>query len=353
MKLFDWFKKARQSEAIRPAFIRIPNENVSDVSQVTDFESNQHYFEIVVNEMYLSYRRQWLNIFDPTVFVVSEFEYDGSPVEVPFVVGPAQIAQFRQALPAGQGFLYRNTSVAGVHPFKGHSIKLTLILNRIPSESPLRNLINVIERFTGTYSKELKSAVSGYMKIANVALDSIESLTGSDEIKPVMGVQDTFTKPGHFLLVNEEDKEFDHSKFFVTSKGLCYGDRNTEFRSDDYVLFSLRQTSRRQDVEQLPPFKSWKEINSSLSRIQRKLTEEEKSQFRGLLMPIAYDLQFGPDFTAPHADQVFDEYRQKLEKEFSRRDALSGDKSLQGSAQPDPFLDKIQQLHRKVYNNGN
>ncbi len=352
MRIFDWLTKAKESPSFRPAYIRIKPENTSDVKPPEPFVSNQEYFEVVVNEMYLSYKRKWLNVFDPTVFATTEFEYDGKTVSVPFVVGPSMIASKKQILPAGQGFIFKNTAVAGIHPFKGNSLTLTLILSRIPAESALRKVINVLEKLAGTYTKEFQAIASGYLKVASVVIDSIESLTESDDVKPIIGIRDEFSldnaRPGYFVLVNEESNAFDPDKFFVTGKGLCYGDRNTEFRTDDYLLFSIRKIDRRNDIETLPIFQTWKEMNKSISKIARKLSDDEKRLYRGQLMSLAAEMVFSPDLTDPQANQLAAEYSDKLEEQIRHHDLLSGNEQQEKNPEPDEWKSKIEKLNRLV-----
>src|SRR5262249_6247018 len=131
---------------------------------------------------------------------------------------------------------------------------------------------------------------SGYLKVASVVLDGIDMLTDSDDVKAIVGIRDEYAdddlKPGYFALINEEEQQFDENKFFVKGKELCYGNdlaSSQPFRSDDYVLYSLRNEPERRDIETLPMFQAWKDINTSIAKIYRKLTDDEKKLYRGQL----------------------------------------------------------------------
>ncbi|MBS1656961.1 MAG: hypothetical protein K1X63_10595 [Chitinophagales bacterium] len=356
MGLLDWLNSAKQSPSFKPAYIRIKPENTNEDSKFySPFSSNQQYFEVVVNEMYLSYKRKWLTTYDPMVFVTTEFEYAGEKVTMPFVVGPALISDKKQKLPEGQGFLFKNTTVAGLHPAKGNAIAITLVLNRLPGDNALRKVLNVVEKVSGTFSKEFQAIAGGYLKIAGVVLQGMDILTESDEVKAIVGIRDEYgnddLRPGYFALVNGEDQDFDENKFFVKGKELHYGNNMATcqpFRSDDYVLYSLRSETERRDVETLPMFQAWKDINSSLSKIYRKLTDDEKKLYRGQLFGLGTEMMFSPDLTEPQANKLLDEYTAKLEKEIARRDALSGEEHAAGKS-PDEWKSKIERLSKKLY----
>lgn len=358
MGLVEWLNNAKQSKAFRPAYIRIRPENTDETAKFSEpFISNQQYFEVVINEMYLSYKRKWLNEFDPMVFVTTEFEYAGAKSTVPFVVGPSLVSKKEQKLPEGQGFIFKNTTVAGLHPIKGNSVSITLVLNRIPGQNPLRKVLSVVEKIAGTYTKEFQAIASGYLKVADVVLQGIDMLTGSNEVKAIVGIRDEYSyddlKPGYFALINEEEEQFDPDKFFVKGKGLHYGDdlKSSEpFRSDDYVFYSLRSEPARRDIETLPMFHVWKEINNSVSKIYRKLTDEEKKLYRGQLLSLGSNLMFSPDLTEPQANKLWEEYSGKLEKEIAKRDALGVPSGGKLAAQAkDDWKEKMEMLSQKLY----
>ena len=81
------------------------------------FQSDQHYFQVRINEMYLKYSRNWFSRYDPMVFVVSEFTYDKKAEAVPFVVGQQMMEKFEKNTPTGM--IFSDTRVAGVHPYRG------------------------------------------------------------------------------------------------------------------------------------------------------------------------------------------------------------------------------------------
>jgi len=58
------------------------------------------------------------------VFVSSELSYDSAEIAVPFVVGPSMIKG--QQTPVGM--VFSDTRVAGIHPYRGGRLIVTVIL---------------------------------------------------------------------------------------------------------------------------------------------------------------------------------------------------------------------------------
>src|SRR3712207_343875 len=105
------WERIRQSPAQLPTRIDIPRTQVDRGSALGgSFQPNTHYFQVRVNEMFLANERQWFSVYDPMIFVVSEFTYDKRVEAVPFVVGPALMEQHKQPVP--QGMIFADTRVA-------------------------------------------------------------------------------------------------------------------------------------------------------------------------------------------------------------------------------------------------
>jgi hypothetical protein len=67
----------------------IPNDHVYPKLSDEEIKADENYFIIRVNEMYLTKSRQWFNSIDPMVFFISEFNYNGEDIAVPYIIGPA------------------------------------------------------------------------------------------------------------------------------------------------------------------------------------------------------------------------------------------------------------------------
>jgi len=96
------WESLRQSPAQTPSWVLIPQERVDEPDNIdAALQANKHYFEIRMNEIYLTYQRQWFTQYDPMVLAISEFSYAGQRTAVPFVVGPTMMEKFGSEAPAG------------------------------------------------------------------------------------------------------------------------------------------------------------------------------------------------------------------------------------------------------------
>jgi hypothetical protein len=120
----DVWNQVRQTQTEKPGQIAIPRDHIDNGKNLGGkFERDEHYFQVEVNEMFLTYEREWFAKYDPMVLVVSEFTYDKKVEAVPFVVGPmmrylaigseneAQHVNFQQSHAREGPILFRKSSL--------------------------------------------------------------------------------------------------------------------------------------------------------------------------------------------------------------------------------------------------
>lgn len=325
-----WNNKVVKSPTFRPSRITIKPENTDVPDKLNmSLEANKHYFVVRVNEMFLSSRRKWTTTFDPMVFVTSEFLYDGKRVSIPFVVGDSMMKE-KNEIP--EGMIYSNTTVAGLHPFKGGSLALSLVLSRVPKENYLRKMLSFVEQAAGTYMTEFATVASGYLKIARVIVDGVDAITDSDEVKPLIGVRDEYDagdtmKPAYYALINQEEKQYTRDQFFVKNNELFFGNSLSScsrFRADDYILYSIRAYDTRTDLEALPFFADWKALNTEVTNFDHKLKDEERRKVYAKLFGLNNLMRFSPDLTGAQAKLIAEEFKGEIDARVGDLDLLSG-----------------------------
>jgi len=351
------WKKITQSPSYRPAQIAINPEN-TDVRDrlVKPFKRNEQYFLVRINEMYLSYKRKWLSEYDPMVFVLSEFLYDGEKVSVPYVVGPSMLTDKIEKIP--EGMILKDTTVAGLHPFRGGEFAISVVLARLRQQDYLRKILRLIESTAGTYTSGFVTMVSQYSKVAKVVLDGIDSLLDSEEVEPLIGFRkpyqpdvDNFT-PAYFVLINKDEQEVKESNFFVKNNSLLYGDSMDSakpYRKDDYVLYSIRDASIRSDYESLPFHKQWLELVKSIGDL-KGVSDDDKQIINAKLFSLQSILETSPDLTRPQVDEIIDGYIADRDKMLARRsNRLSGSTEPSASEQPvDEWEKKMKDLSLRI-----
>jgi hypothetical protein len=307
----DLYERARQSPAQMPSRVAILPDHVDEGKILANvFDSHEHYFQVRVNEMYLTYSRQWFNKYDPMVFIVSEFTYNKKEEVVPFVVGPMMMEKFGQKMPAGM--IFANTRVAGLHPYRGGRLTLSVVLCRVKRDDYPQKLLQMIESAAGVL--DFSTALSTYVKVAGVVLNGIEALLGLGDLDPLIGFRKEFDpdagdvlKSNYLALIDMPD--VNPEKLWVREKQLFYGNSLAEanpFRDADFVLYSIVQSpeNKRSDVTTLPFYPLWervqKEANSAIPDNWKNATAN---------LAILYEeMMLSPDLTMKHANELYNDY---------------------------------------------
>src|SRR4051812_14234591 len=115
------WNRLQQSPTEEPSWVHIPQDRIDEPDNLgSPLQANKQYFEVRINEVYLSYQRKWFTQYDPMLLVISEFSYAGQPMIVPFVVGPTMVDKFGSKVPnpkVPEGMVFADTCVAGPHPY--------------------------------------------------------------------------------------------------------------------------------------------------------------------------------------------------------------------------------------------
>lgn len=311
------WNRIRQSEAQLPSRISIPAAQVQSNRQQLNspFQRDEHYFQVEVNEMFLTYKRNWFTDYDPMVLVISEFSYAKVRQTVPFVVGPsllkAAVEESGKKLPTGM--LFSNTRVAGIHPYRGDGLTLSVVLYRLRGEDYLRKLMKVVETAAGALS--FGTALSTYLKVGDVILNGVDALFDLGAIDPIVGNRQEFKhgfQPGYFALIDLPESQTRDYKFWVREDQLFAGPTAATaeaFREADYVLYSVVQTKERDDLDLLPVYPLWERVAQEATVADDTYWKNAKAYMNNFYQALV----LSPDLTAEQAEQLADEYISKME----------------------------------------
>jgi hypothetical protein len=341
MSFTDTWKKITASKSYRPARITVPFSNIDIGAKMqTSFAKNEHYFVVRINEIFLSYKRQWFSTYDPVVFVTTEFLYNAEKYAVPFVVGPSMMSNKMDQIP--EGMVFQDTVVAGLHPYRGGNFILSLVLGRMRQENYLRKIVNIIEKTAATYTGGFATIVSNYTKVANVVLDTMDALFDSSDVEPLIGCRKEFLKEamdefsaGYFILMNTDENDVDESKFFIKGNRLYYGDSFDDaepFRDSDYVLYSILAAPKRSDTELLPFHTQFLQLQSYVSDIPDVISPEQTTIINAKRYKLQDTIRMSADLVRPQVKELINEYDTSLKEMINERQPLSGNEKTQ---QPD------------------
>jgi hypothetical protein len=255
----DLFESLRRSQPSPASAVEVPAENV-DGFDPTPLLRDKRYFLVCINEMYLDYARLWTKKYDPVVFVLTEFSYGGAAQTVPFVVGPQLLSKWSQELP--QGMLFRNTRVAGMYPYRGGRITISVVLGRVERGDVARQFLTVLDEMAA--SLDPSATLSAYTKVAGALVTGVEALFGlSKGTSPIAGLRTELDpaggppiRPQYFALLQAPNVE---PNTLHVHNGRLY-DNGKPYRSGAYVLYSLLGDTTRDDVDSLPFHPLWREV---------------------------------------------------------------------------------------------
>jgi hypothetical protein len=284
-------------------YIAIPSERVAPPAPADQFVSREHYFKVRVHEMRLSHRRQWFATYDPLVLTVTGFRYDGDLRTLPFTIGPSLIKQSVSDVPGG--FLFTDTTVAGLHPYQGGVLDVAVILYRLRGDHSARQLLSMVDSCARLI--DFGTSFGTYVKVANVVLDGLDRVLGLKDTVPMLGHRIEFDpvdgfRPGHHVLALQG--ELDPDRLWVRNNRLLHGPTPDSARPvdhADYVLYSVAQEDERNDAEQLPWFRPlWKRVvhESNAGR------EDAWRTAKAHMAVLSQALELSPDLTRGQARQL-------------------------------------------------
>ncbi|HEX9941972.1 MAG TPA: hypothetical protein VGG03_08150 [Thermoanaerobaculia bacterium] len=279
------------------------------------FKRDQQYFVVKINRIFLQYDRQFWTTYAPMALVVSEFQYDGQHTVVPFVVGPSLLENDQIELP--RGFMFLDTKVAGIHPYKGGGLKLSIILYRVKRTDLAKQLLKVVENIASVL--DFSQVLTTYLKIAGVLVDTVGDIIGTDQNnQPIIGLRQEFEagdefKPGYFALIDSD--KIEQGKLWVRDNELLYGDGTNppKFIDANYVLYSIDQVTERDDIEKLSFYDQWKTALAEAHTANPEKWLSAKANWTALYQMMS----LSPDLISPQAEALAEECFTQMETKYN------------------------------------
>ncbi len=309
----DWWKnlwqQIRAKPSRLPSRITIADDHVDKRDKIgQEIKPDELYFQVRVNEMYLANSREWFTKYDPMVLVVSEFIYDKETVTVPFVVGPMILEKLGQNVPAGM--IFSDTRVAGLHPYRGGRLNLSVILSRIERKKYPKKILQIIENVSNAL--DFATEVNVYIKMADVILGGVEDLLSLDGSEPI-GLRKEFDpdagdvlEPKYFALIDKEEGEIKEDLWVIDNKlhvGESIGEAKP-FREADFVLYSITGVPERSDETTLPFYPIWERVVEEASKIFPQDWENTKT----LMNRLHQKISLSSDLTKEHGRKLVKNY---------------------------------------------
>jgi hypothetical protein len=317
-----FFSSVQASPSQPTHFVPIRADHTDSVDSTGgSITANEHYFEVRINELYLTNKREWFITYDPMAIALVEYRYAGQPIALPFVVGPSMIEKVGNKLP--QGMVFADTKVAGPQPYRGDGLAVSFILYRLKRDDMLRRLLRVVESASRTL--DFTGATSVYAKVADTVLDGIEEITGTDgAANPVLGRRQDFrpVECGYYALIDGAAPPPPQDRLWVRRRQLLLGDRldiAEAFRSADYLLFSVSSV-KREDISGLPFYATYIQVMDEAQRANRQDVWESAKVKMSSLYSL---LHASPDLTRGQAEELTKQWTSEMVALRNRAIALS------------------------------
>jgi hypothetical protein len=313
-KLIDSPRTASSTITIAADHVETESVGAPDAS----FKSEADYFQVIINEMYLTRERHWFDKIDPVVYVVSQFSYNGASQVVPVLVGPTLLKDKGIPESVAKGTIFRNTSVAGPFPYRGKGLTLAVVLCEARSDNPLKPLLSVIESTSAALGF---SPVTGpYTKVAEALINGFGALVGSGGVVPLVGLRDSYGPsygttfgPSYFALIDAPDVAAE--RLWVRNHRLMEGPSlatATEYRGADFVLYSIGcpKGNRRDDIDELPFSDLWKRVQKEAAS---PIEEPNYKNAKGLMATLFQEILLSPDLTEPQGDELVNKFQERMQ----------------------------------------
>lgn len=324
MSIAEWWNSVQtriiNSPRKSPSVVTILRDHIDKNENGTldfSFKSDTHYFQVIINEMYLGNDREWFSKIDPVVYVLSEFTYNGKAQVSPFLVGPTMLKNRGIPENVANGIIFRNTSVAGPYPYRGKGLTLTVVLCEAKSANVLKPLLRVIENTSEALG--FSPVLMPYTKVANVLMSGFDALFNAGGVDPLVGLRDSYgpnfgTKfePAYFALIDKEGVPAE--SLWVKKNQLTVGTSlkaSQPYREADFVLYSIGcpDENLRDDLDQLPFEELWQRIQKEAAT---PVDDPDYKNARTLMVTLFQEIVGSPDLTEAQADAVADKYQERM-----------------------------------------
>ncbi|WP_437319656.1 hypothetical protein [Sorangium sp. So ce385] len=311
------WERARHAETRTPTRLSVPAEHVESNISGAPLRPDQDYFQVRINELFLSNSREWHRTYDPMVVVSSEFIYGQRVEALPFVVGPAMLEK-AGITQVPEGMVFNDTRVAGLHPYRGGRLNLSVILCRVVRQDYARKLLNTVESAAGAL--DFSAALGVYLKVGKVVMDGVDALLDFEENKPLVGVRREFDldardplQGGYHVLINAPEADIEAENLWVIDGRLHSGATREEcepFRAADYVLYSIVSASARTDLSTLPFYDLWQRVKNESA----VASDEGWKSAKANMVSLYQTMLACPDLTSMHANALAGQFVEEMRK---------------------------------------
>ena len=268
-------------EAIKP-------NRVKNAKPALAAKSDEHYFRVMLSQMFLTKDVKWFQAWYPAVHSLVECSFAGDVVAIPNVADSSRLLTQQD----GKGHVIaRNFTLVPLMPFKGGEVRMVVGLFAVQGQNTLNNFIGVMSDFAKLLAvPQLSSALS----VAAPLSKGIQTLFGGTGGMH-LGFHDTFVGAGghneltngYMALIHATERKVDPKSLFVVEDELRVGTglkdgEHAPFQQNDFMLIHVEVRPDRDDFNQLPSIA--KSFGQAIEAIGDLDDEKAETHFRQALV---------------------------------------------------------------------
>jgi hypothetical protein len=295
---------------------------VPDAPPLT-LQADQDYVVVTLDRARLARGGRWWTDVVPMVYVSASLNYAGqSGCHVPALLGPSAFQQGTAGVP--NAVVFRDLPLLGPYPFRGGALDLTVVLYEVPVDDTASRILDAVTATAGALP--LGPALAPYLPIARAVVTGVGLLLDVGDTRPVIGCshgsygQQGPVQPGTFALV--DDNALGPEELWVVDGELCRGtagDMAQPLVDTDFVLYSLRPLSKRDDARNLPFVAP---LHDRLVRFASSPEGGSWETAKTALSNLGQELYLSPDLVRSQASELYLEFRDEALELHRRSEAL-------------------------------
>lgn len=316
-----WIKK----ETKEPSWFEIPKENfIGQEPLEGEFEEENSYFEIHIQKIFLKYVREyWIN-FRPMGVTYTRALYGGEVQEVPVIIDTGYLSKI-EALKDEDDVPLINQRTAGVQVYKGDMVNLFAGVWGYPTKNYANEFMSLIESIGGLIDT---TKIGTCLNLIKPIVGGLEKILGIKDLKFRVGVDIGFDssstktpkrfRPGYWVIlpIQQAKKE----EFYIKDDDLFFGSNRKnlkKYKESDYMIFSIRYLSKREDIDSLPFYDYWEDTRDSIYDAAKNLTNPDFSSSRINFITFLKFLNSSQDLTSNQKLFLFQFFSDEYERHKS------------------------------------
>lgn len=261
MKALEWFTKLLEEKKSSIQYNMLPPERTrlssGKPTDDTELKAGEHYFRLLLVEMFLANDRKWLTDWFPVVHTAVNFKFGDQRELLTHIAGESFLNQLGRQKPGRVAGL--NYPLTPLLPFNGGSIELDAGLIGVAGGNDVLAGLQIL----GSFSQLLVvPQLSAALAVAMPLADGVAKFIGATENQMLLGLHQSWAsesgganvlRAGYFVVIAADDK-IKPQNLFVVDDGLHHGtniETNTPLTGYDYMLFRIESRDERDDWDSL------------------------------------------------------------------------------------------------------